>query len=891
MTHINALGTMTMLGVAWVVLCGCMAGSGARAQELAPAPDAATVEVRVDTTKTHQTLRGFGACFFMHDLTDYCDPRFYDDLVFDLGVNLVRYPLPPSFDPPEPANAAPATERLSIEGNDRQMALVRSFMERGVGTFFSTPWSPPAWMKTNRHIEHAGHLRPDRRKDYAEFLSANVRFLKERYGLELAAVSIQNELAFPEPYGSCVYNPHSLRETVRAVMRRFDADNLDTKILFHEDTMPQLHRIVAHIRPVMADAETSRFNGHFAVHLGATVGQWRQLRRQLNDYHGREMWQTEASVGGRDWPRNLNNVRLLHNALAAGNVSVWAMWQFSMLHRNGEPTANYHSFRPFFRFVRPGVIRLEAEPVDGDVVVSAWRHESDGNLTVILINQLKEPAVVPVAIAGAADTPKSFRVYRTSARERGVRLADLPGGARVEVSMPAESVVVLQSGPEIEIPRQDGVSGAPPIAAYVRDADERLHHAARNAWTDEDVKRIEELLAEGRDPNAFGVSGWAPLHRAAFPGHARAVATLVAAGADPNLRVRDSIKDTEGDTPLHIAAAQGRLPMARALIGAGAKDLPDGQGWTPLHRAALGGKADVAKYLIEQGFDVKATAKDGWTPLHAAAGAVYDGSFDILEMLLAKGADANAADAEGWTPLHAAAAQGMVAHRHDPRLVLKKIDALLAAGAGLDARDADGNTPLHWAAWIGFMRGMRIADWTAKRLLEAGADPNAANAAGRSPLHHAVQENYAAIAQALVAAGARRDLADRDGVTPDALARAKGFEDVFTVKVEVVEDYHVPGTGKHGAELRQAVDLGDLARVKALIADGADVNARDHSSGWSPLHIAVRLDRADIVKALLDAGALPDIMNRDGITPITAAEWGRQAEILEMLKAAQEKRK
>lgn len=366
------------------------------------------IEARIEAGKTHQTLRGFGACFFMHDITDYCNPKFYDDLVFELGVTMVRYPMPLSFARLDPAHPRAPTERLDTAAHDLQMDFVRSFMERGVKDVFSSPWSPPAWMKTNRHIEHGGHLRPDRRADYAEFLSASVQALKQRYGLELAAVSIQNELAVPEPYGSCVYNGHSLRETVRAVMRRFDQDKLKTKILFHEDTMPQLERIVDYIRPVMADAETSRFPGHFAVHLNATVNDWRRLRAELKDYYGREMWQTECSIGGADWPRNLNNVRLMHNALAAGNVSQWMVWQFSMLHAGGQPTSNYHAFRHFFRFVRPGAVRVEAEPADGDVVVSAWRHDADGNLTVILINQLKATATVALAVAG--DEPVAFRV-------------------------------------------------------------------------------------------------------------------------------------------------------------------------------------------------------------------------------------------------------------------------------------------------------------------------------------------------------------------------------------------------------------------------------------------------------------------------------------------------
>jgi len=633
-------------------------------------PPVKRIEARVDAAKTHQTLRGFGACFFMHDITDYCDPKFYDDLVFDLGITMVRYPMPSYFDPPDSDNPRLAAERVSRDAHKRQMAFIRSFVERGVEDIYSTPWSPPAWMKTNRQVEHAGHLRPDRREDFAAFLSGSVQHLKKQYGLELAAVSIQNELMFPEPYGSSVYNGHSLRETVRTVMRRFKKDGLSTKMLFPEDTMPQFERILDYIRPVMADAETSGFHGHFAVHHSAGVEGWHRLRATLDNYCGREMWQTETSVAGADWPTCLNNVRLMHNGLAAGNVSVWTIWQFSMLHFHGQPTSNYHAFRPFFRFVRPGAAGMESSPIDGDVVVSAWRHDAGSNLTVILINQLKGPAAVSLAVAGVK--PASFRVYRTSANEKAARLPDLPGSPNLEVEMPAESIVVLQSGTEINIPRPSGISAKPPIAAYLEDVDEKLHRAAR--WGN--VAEVKLLLAEGRDPNARGVGGWAPLHRAAFPGHANIVAPLVAAGADPNLPGR-SLSDTDGDTPLHIAAAQGRLEMVKALLDAGARELGDSAGWTPLHRAALGGKADVAAYLVARSFNVR--AKDGWTPLHAAAGAVYDGSWDILRLLLERGADPNARCAEGWTPLHAAA-QGMTAWGNDPQLVVKKLDALIAAG-------------------------------------------------------------------------------------------------------------------------------------------------------------------------------------------------------------------
>ena len=94
------------------------------------------------------------------------------------------------------------------------------------------------------------------------------------------------------------------------------------------------------------------------------------------------------------------------------------------------------------------------------------------------------------------------------------------------------------------------------------------------------------------------------------------------------------------------------------------------------------------------------------------------------------------------------------------------------------------------------------------------------------------------------------------------------------------------GSGKHGAALRAAVVRGDIAKVKALIADGADVNAQDDDVRNTPLHLAVAKGRLDLIDALLQGGAEPNLMNRDGFTPLTSAEFHGRKDIIKKLKAA-----
>jgi ankyrin repeat protein len=70
--------------------------------------------------------------------------------------------------------------------------------------------------------------------------------------------------------------------------------------------------------------------------------------------------------------------------------------------------------------------------------------------------------------------------------------------------------------------------------------------------------------------------------------------------------------------------------------------------------------------------------------------------------------------------------------------------------------------------------------------------------------------------------------------------------------------------GEGSTSLHEAAYKGDIEIVKLLIAVGADKDARDNS-GWTPLHTAGYYRNKRIVKVLLAAGANVDIDNY-GIT-------------------------
>lgn len=86
-------------------------------------------------------------------------------------------------------------------------------------------------------------------------------------------------------------------------------------------------------------------------------------------------------------------------------------------------------------------------------------------------------------------------------------------------------------------------------------------------------------------------------------------------------------------------------------------------------------------------------------------------------------------------------------------------------------------------------------------------------------------------------------------------------------------------------ELISAARDGNTDTVKALLAKGADVNAKDSAVNTALIAAAWR-GHSDVAKALLEKGADVTPKNSDGVTALGVAEFAGQTEIIGLLKEA-----
>lgn len=93
-----------------------------------------------------------------------------------------------------------------------KLPLLRAAKEAtGDLTLLASPWSPPAYMKTNGSMNGGGKLKPSCRKLWADYIAAYLSAYREK-GFAHDFLTIQNEPKAVQRWDSCIYTPQEERE-------------------------------------------------------------------------------------------------------------------------------------------------------------------------------------------------------------------------------------------------------------------------------------------------------------------------------------------------------------------------------------------------------------------------------------------------------------------------------------------------------------------------------------------------------------------------------------------------------------------------------------------------------------------------------------------------------
>lgn len=375
---------------------------------------------------------------------------------------------------------------------------------------------------------------------------------------------------------------------------------------------------------------------------------------------------------------------------------------------------------------------------------------------------------------------------------------------------------------------------------------------------------------------------------------------------------------------VHLAAKLGLSQMLNDLIGIVIPyDSADSNNQTPLAWAAANGQEEITRKWLEVGVNIEPD-KPSFTPLAAAAN---NGHEAIAQLLLEAGADPNIEDVDGRTPLSWA-----TKNDHDAVIGL-----LMDYHATIDKEDSNFRTPLLWASRCGHSTTVKLLlepgaepdpkhneyQWSAlswacgnghigvvKLLLENNASPVSKDIHGSTPLFYAVENGNTEVVRLLLGTVVDVNATDNNGLAPLPVATENDFQTEFTMFMEndyfthpeqlfhaahhgeskyvkfllqIGVDANITTAEKGESALSVSARNGHAGVVKHLLDHGADVDHQDLHYGKTSLYMAACAGQGDIVRLLLERNANPRVKNIHGETPLSFAAWGGIEEVASIL--------
>jgi uncharacterized protein len=385
---------------------------------------------------------------------------------------------------------------------------------------------------------------------------------------------------------------------------------------------------------------------------------------------------------------------------------------------------------------------------------------------------------------------------------------------------------------------------------------------AADAAEHRDWNIVRSLAARHADLDTPQPDGTTALQWAAHWNDLDAVKVLLAAGASPKIANR------YGVTPLSEAAGAGNAQMIELLLkaGADAKSLTTADGETVLMTAARTGSVDAVKVLLDHGADINAKENyRGQTALMWAAGQRHP---EVVKLLLERGAD--------WKMLSQSRPNGM------PKL---------SAASSVTPMAKGGLAALHFAAREGDIETGRVM-LDAK--VDIKVDINEADSDGTSPLVVSILNKRYTFAKFLLDRGADPNVADSHGQAALYAAIDMRNQDYSAMPAHKEED-PMPSLDLVKALLDKSANPNAALTKNLPGRSGMDAGDTTLGQGTTPLMRAARAGDAPAMRALLDKGADPKLLTKDGNDALGFAAGigyrdkntkGTEPEALEALKLA-----
>lgn len=275
---------------------------------------------------------------------------------------------------------------------------------------FSTPWSPPAFMKTNGQMNGGGALKPEYREAWANMFVKYIQAYAEA-GIDIWAVSVQNEAKAVQIWDSCLYTAEEEKDFVRDYL----GPALEQAGLSHVKVMIWDHnkeRVYDRAKVAFEDQEASKYIWGICFHW-YSGDHFEALSAVHDRFPDKKLFFSEGCQEGGVHLGSWNTgERYGHDLIGNLNnwMSSWTDWNI-VLDEQGGPNhvgnycdapiigdakndevifeSSFYYIGHFSKYIRPGAKRIGHSKYTDKLETTAFRNP-DGTIAVIVMNRTEQ---------------------------------------------------------------------------------------------------------------------------------------------------------------------------------------------------------------------------------------------------------------------------------------------------------------------------------------------------------------------------------------------------------------------------------------------------------------------------------------------------------------------
>lgn len=374
----------------------------------------------VDTTQTFQSIDGFGfaltggSAFLLNQLStstrnDLLKELFTSDSTF-IGISYLRISIGASdldasvfsYDDMATGQTDIDLQHFSIEPDTYNLIpVLKGILALNPGIkILGSPWSPPAWMKTNQSPK-GGSLKPEYYGVYANYL---VKYIKamEAQGIKIDAITPQNEPLYGGNNPSMLMSATEQADFIKNYLGpAFQAANITAKIIVYDHNCD----VPSYPISILSDTGAKKYVDGSAFHLyGGDISALTQVHNAFPD---KNVYFTEQWVGGpgnfaadikwhvknliigatRNWSKNVIEWNLASDpnyyphTVGGCSTCLGALTIGTSVNRN----VSYYIIAHASKFVKPGSVRIASNNV-GSLSNVAFKTPA-GKKVLIVLNE------------------------------------------------------------------------------------------------------------------------------------------------------------------------------------------------------------------------------------------------------------------------------------------------------------------------------------------------------------------------------------------------------------------------------------------------------------------------------------------------------------------------